>query len=183
MKEILWGFLARLLAKPAVTQWLINRAVRTPYLHLTSPDGNDLYMARFWLFNPYDRVTHEPKYAWCPWSIRLHHIHREDQDRHPHNHPWDARTIILRGWYHEQRILGFFHPYRARLQGDTAPLKFGEYHRITEVAPEGAVTLFISGPYQGTWGFLVDGVKVHWKKYLGLAEDEDLQPVNLELQG
>lgn len=26
----------------------------------------------------------------------------------------------------------------------------------------------ITGKYRGTWGFLVDGVKVQWRKYLGL---------------
>jgi hypothetical protein len=34
----------------------------------------------------------------------------------------------------------------------------------------GATTLFITGKYRGTWGFLVDGVKVPWREYLGIGE-------------
>lgn len=41
-------------------------------------------------------------------------------------------------------------------------------HRISEVSEGGVYTLFISGKWRGVWGFLVDGVKVPWKKYLGL---------------
>jgi hypothetical protein len=32
----------------------------------------------------------------------------------------------------------------------------------------GAWTIFITGKYRGTWGFLVDGAKVQWRKYLGM---------------
>lgn len=133
-------------------------------------------MGRWWLFNPYDNETRERRFKWSPWSIRIHHIMRPDADRDLHDHPWNARTVILRGWYTEQRLLNVGLPPGAaveitgcidRMQGDTARLKHGEYHRIDEVSPGGVYTLFISGPYQGTWGFLVRGVKVAWREYTG----------------
>lgn len=55
-----------------------------------------------------------------------------------------------------------------RKAGTTAALKFGEYHRITEVSIGGVWTLFVTGKYRGAWGFDVDGIKVQWKHYLGL---------------
>lgn len=41
-------------------------------------------------------------------------------------------------------------------------------------------TLFITWRYQGTWGYLVDGVKIYWKTYLGLADDQDLPDMKKE---
>ncbi|WP_317002384.1 hypothetical protein RYH72_003058 [Pseudomonas syringae pv. actinidiae] len=174
MLNLFWRMLAKLIARPAIAAWLINRAQRTPYLHIRSADGQEVYMGRWWLFNPYDNETRERRFKWSPWSIRIHHIMRPDADRDLHDHPWNARTVILRGWYTEQRLLDVGLPtsmevteYITRRPGDTAQLSFGEYHRIDEVSEEGVYTLFISGPYQGTWGFLVNGVKVAWREYTG----------------
>lgn len=188
-----WNACARALARPAVTDWLIRRALRTPYTHITSPAG-EVYMERYWLFNAYPPES-SGKRAWWkfPISIRLHCIKREDEDRHLHDHPWNARTIILRGGYDEIRLLRerplpgsiwewelrqpncrlpLFRDLKVphtRCPGDTAALRFGEYHRITRVTDGGVWTLFITGRYRGTWGFLVDGVKKPWRQYLGLG--------------
>ena len=166
--NILWCVIAKFLSLKPISGWLIGRAKKTPYSPIVK-DGM-VYMERFWLFNPYksiDGQQMESKLWWFPWSMRIHWIRLPDQDRDMHDHPWNARTIILRGGYIEQRLDG----ERSRVFGDTATLRFGEYHRIKTIFPGGAWTLFISGPYQGTWGFLVDVVKVKWRTYLGL-EDE-----------
>jgi len=190
MKNLFWRLLAKLLARPAVADWIIARAQRTQYLHILSHDQTEVYMWRWWLFNPYSRGAHKAKYWWWPWSVRVHHIMRADADRDLHDHPWNARTVILRGWYREERlvpnnpmalkVLGFSSDAQTRERidrraGDTALLAHGEYHRIDEVPQEGVYTLFITGPWQGMWGFLVNGVKVPWRKYLGLDEHEDLK--------
>jgi hypothetical protein len=180
--DLFWRLVAKLLARPAVAAWLIARAQRTPYLHIMSADGADLYMGRWWLFNPYSRDTHKPALWWCPWSFRVHHIMRPDEDRDLHDHPWNARTIILQGWYTEQRLLDSEDPvlsgrdvpasaqateYIDRRAGDTARLLHGEYHRIDELSPGGVCTLFITSKWRGDWGFLVNGVKVPWRTYTG----------------
>lgn len=189
----MWNLIAKLLARPAVAAWLINRSFKTPYMHLPSNEDPS-YMGRFWLFNPYDRVTNKPRWRWCPWSVRIHHIKRADSERHMHDHPWNARTIILQGGYTEHRAaegaerlkileqslagvvsqtpVNKIEAYYVieRRPGHTATLGFEQYHRITEVSDRGAWTLFISGPWQGVWGFLVDGVKVKWREYLGLDQ-------------
>ncbi|WP_425327643.1 hypothetical protein [Pseudomonas nitroreducens] len=180
MKQIIWNLLAKLLAIPAVAGWIIQRAGRTPYQHIMSADGSETYMGRWWLFNPYDRNTHKAKHWWCPWSVRVHHIMRADQDRDLHDHPWSARTVILDGWYIEQRLAddhllamvdappgAQVTEFIRRNAGDTAALRHGEYHRIDQVAEGGVWTLFITSPWQGEWGFLVAGKKVHWRTYTG----------------
>lgn len=218
-----WPRLARFLARPRVADWLIRRSLRTPYSHLVCnrdgtnrvvahgyqlQPGESFYMRRFWLFNPYSREDNIPtlrltlklgrwkKVLAFPISIRVHHIMREDADRDEHDHPWSARTVILKGHYLEKRMtsdgkwsapdeLGrraweAKEKILLRRPGATATLGFGEYHRICEVAPAGAWTLFISGPWKGVWGFWVAritddmppgaynvGVKVPWRQYLG----------------
>lgn len=168
-----WNLLAKLLAQPPITDWLIRRAKKTPYTPILK-DG-EVYMERYWLFNPYqlDPAQRKTWMAKLP-SIRLHWIRLPDRDRHKHSHPWHARTLILRGWYKETRLVQAWTgdrmievPYLRRA-GTTAPLRFDEYHAIDEIGGGGVWTMFITWKYQGTWGFLVDGKKVPWKTYLGI---------------
>lgn len=165
MNNLFWRTIASIASRPSVTAWLIRRAQRTPYTHIMSPDGSETYMGRWWLFNAYPAsgAAKRKGWGWLP-SVRIHHIMRADEDRHHHDHPWNARTIILDGGYLEDRADARF----SRLPGDTVTLKFGEYHRIIEVSQGGVWTLFITWKYRGVWGFNVDGVKVPWRKYLGL---------------
>jgi hypothetical protein len=164
MKSLFWKLLAKVLARPAVTGWLIKRAMKAPYSHLEG------YMNRYWLFNPYPKSAPDQKKGWCRFfpSVRLHHILREDRDEHMHDHPWDARTIILRGWYEERRPEPLGYASTRRKAGDTASINFGDYHKITQVSSGGVWTLFITYRYRGTWGFLVNGVKVKWRNYLNI---------------
>jgi hypothetical protein len=187
MLNIFWRIIAKVIARPAIAEWLIARAKLTPYQHIMSADGTEMYMGRWWLFNPYSRETHKPALWWCPWSFRIHHIMRPDEDRDLHDHPWNARTIILSGWYTEERLepastadwlsdrptllLQDDEIYKVTMQtrnpGDTARLNHGEYHRIDQVSPGGVITLFITSKWRGDWGFLVNGVKVPWRTYTG----------------
>lgn len=168
------GVIAKILAIPRVADWLIDQAMKTPYYPIVK-DG-ETYMERFWLFNPYESIDGQQmgsRIKWFPWNIRIHWIRLPDQDRHLHDHPWNARTFILKGGYVEQRIAdSILGRVIRRKTGDTASLKFGEYHRITSIDVGGVWTLFVSGPYRGTWGFLVGGVKVQWRTYLGLEEKQ-----------
>lgn len=187
-----WRIVAWIVSRPRIATWVIERAKRTPYYPITRT-GNivEVYMDRWWVFNPYGKPggvagkTEAPRWPWLP-SIRVHHIHRADDDDHMHDHPWDARTIVLRGWYHEERPI----PRKgdslsqiwdfpevvdaretfARERGYTGPVKFNQFHRISQVSPGGVYTLWFTWRYQGTWGFLVDGKKVPWREYLGIPQ-------------
>lgn len=190
INNLFWKWLALFLAQPKVTAWLIARAKKTPYQHILSPDHTKVYMERYWLFNPYPTQKEKDAYKAAgkklPWqfpvSIRIHRIMVPDGDRHHHDHPWNARTILLKGGYDEERLeyrepcpsldwtsmlpgAYYTQPYR-RKQGDTATLGFGEFHRITKVPAEGVWTLFITFPLQGDWGYMVDGKKVSFREYV-----------------
>lgn len=166
LREFIWRLVAHFVTRPAVASWLIHRAQRTPYYHIHGKDGS-LYMGRWWLFNPYPAPGQYTRRGWRDWvpSVRVHHIMRPDSDRHLHDHPWNARTIVLRGWYIEE-LPG--NEFRAKLTGDTGRLLFGQYHRIDSLSANGVWTLFITWRKRGTWGFDVDGVKVPWREYLGV---------------
>ncbi|MEW6479747.1 MAG: hypothetical protein AB1455_09880 [Pseudomonadota bacterium] len=189
----MWSLIAKLITRPAVADWLIERAKRTPYQHITSADGQHVYMGRWWLFNAYPGAYGDhPQPRHIPWlpSVRIHYICRADQDRDLHDHPWNARTIVLRGWYREERpwsalvtpemehisdrvVIGGEERYVFdRAPGYTGRLLFGQYHRISEVSEGGVWTLFITGRKRGTWGFMVKGKKVPWRTYLGLDSQE-----------
>jgi len=190
-KGLFWECVAAIVSTPRVSAWLIERSKRTPYFHITARDNADeIYMGRWWLFNAYRKDAKDNtlpgSWAWLGLpSIRVHHIMRADDDGHMHDHPWNARTIILRGWYREERPLsdgdeipenctGIMrsHYDDSRMQftrttGYTGPVLFEQYHRISEVSPGGVYTLWFTWRYRGTWGFLVDGAKVPYRKYLG----------------
>lgn len=180
MKNILWRVFAFIVSRRPVADYLIGRATRTPYFHL---DG---YMGRWWLFNRYSEVGSgeivKQRFPRLP-AVRIHHILRADTAEHMHDHPWNARTIILRGGYTEKRMYAEVkfgidapHPFTdwsmpltatySRRPGDTEPVRFGEYHHISEVAEGGAWTMFITWEYVGTWGFWVNGKKVPYREYL-----------------
>ena len=159
IKEVLWKAVAYVLSRKPVAWYLIKRARRTPYFHL---DG---YMNRWWLFNPYTPQDYERRASWLP-SIRVHHILRADTARHLHDHPWNARTIILDGWYVERRLTASGAVVESlRERSDTAEINFGQYHSIDEVSDGGVYTLFFTWKYMGGWGFLVGGRKIPWRKY------------------
>lgn len=158
---MLLNLLAKILARPAVTDWLIRRARRTPYTSIVKK--GELYMERYWLFNPFQPQNDGAGRRWGEWvpSIRLQWILRPDVGPYPHDHPWNARTFILRGWYRDVRK----GQSCLRTAGTTATLRFGEFHHIAEVAPGGVWTLFVTYRKRGTWGFQVDGVKVPWREH------------------
>ena len=168
--NLLWNILAFTVSLPPIANWLIRRAQHTAYGPIMSRDGQALYMDRWWILNPYGKdasgKTLPAKRQWLP-SVRVHHICLPDDDLHEHDHPWDARTIILRGWYIEERHCHNL-PTRAMTSGSTGAIKAGDYHRIARVSDGGAFTLFFTWKYMEDWGFNVDGRKVNWRAYLGV---------------
>ena len=125
---------------------------------------NEPYLERYYLFLK-DRGEH------FPFNIFLHKFLKSDIDD-LHDHPWPYATLILRGGYWEWRP-----------QFDADGKKIGEiakwcgagsfrvasansYHRI-ELDPNVTCwTLFMPGPKQRDWGFLVKNKWVQWEQYL-----------------
>lgn len=121
-----------------------------------------------------------------PWfRVFLHRFHGPDPDRHCHNHPWLATSLILKGGYWEvvrglvsARSVGGFSWWNQRAReltpGAINKLLPGEYHRITKVKP-GTWTLVWGGAYFREWGFLVDGTHVDWRTYLNVDPNKTLE--------
>lgn len=179
MKELFWKAVAWLVTRESICNWLIAKAICNPWY------GIEGIMERYWIFNPYfekdgngGEETKRSKFWDILPTIRLHYIYGADTDPHLHDHPWDCRTIILRGWYIE-RVENIEHdpmipdsdsnrPTRCFLRGEgfTRPFNTLDWHKI-ELVPmgHGTWTMFITWKYQGPWGFLVDGKKMLSRDY------------------
>jgi hypothetical protein len=110
------------------------------------------------------------------FGVYLHHIHRPDRDRDPHDHPWAFASVVLAGAYEETvwpdkrdagRLVTRRRPrFSARRLGRDAA------HIITTV--NGPLwTLVLTGPKRGGWGFWAKGTFVPWREYLGMTATED----------
>jgi|SRR5215217_130732 len=167
-----WACVGAAAKSPALCNVIIGKAQQTPYFPITDPKTGEVYMERWWLYNPEPakvavpgRIPFDPARP----SARVHHIMRPDSDRHLHNHPWDAVSIILAGWYDERRADGQL--YR-RSAGDVVGLEASTFHSIEGVSPGGVWTLFITGEWQHTWGFQTEHGFIPWRVYLDIPEGE-----------
>lgn len=150
----IWKYIAMQLAsRPQLVDRLIAHCKKHPYFHIV--ENGDLYMSRYWL------IKERP---WLPFAIRLHEWHRPDSGRHLHDHPCNFRTIILRGWYIERDSLG---TTRLMHAGATRAHPKEYLHRVEAVSKLiPTYSLFIYWGQHQLWGFVVNGKKVPWKKYL-----------------
>lgn len=183
-----------------IAMWLIMRAMRTPYSHLHHDDGS-IYMHRYWLVpfpeegEPYGIQGCYVALWWrnpLVWllqkfdiAVRVHHIATPDVDRHLHDHPWDFISIVLRGWYVEQRPqytdLFFGWPDDAielthgafRKEGSIAYRRTTDRHSISSMSEDGVWTLFITFKYQQGWGFFTQEGKVPYREYLATRGDKN----------
>jgi hypothetical protein len=181
------NIIGRVLRKPAIRERLLAIAKRTPDAHIMSPDGSQVYMYRYWLFNQIDPRTYKRKYRMIPFSIRIHHIVMPDPDRHLHDHPFKARTWIMRGGYDEVRsvtIVNALDPWWTERQmveqhylpGDSAALGHDQFHKITRLHGGEALTFFVFGRYLGPWGFLVEGSKMLHRDYVRTFKSKRREP-------
>jgi hypothetical protein len=124
---------------------------------------NEPYLERYYLF-----LKERERF---PFNVFLHKFLKSDPDD-CHDHPWPFATLILRGGYWEWRPQ--FNS-RGEKTGEIArwcgagsfrTASARTYHRI-ELDPDVTCwTLFMPGPKQRDWGFLVKNVWVQWEQYL-----------------
>ncbi len=124
---------------------------------------NEPYLERYYLFLK-DRKR-------FPFNIFLHKFLKSDPDD-VHDHPWPYATLILKGGYWEWiphfdtvgRKTGEYQVWRG--PGHFRISKANSFHRI-ELDPDiTAWTLFMPGPKQRDWGFLVKNQWIQWEQYL-----------------
>ena len=124
---------------------------------------NEPYLERYYLF-----LRERNQF---PFNVFLHKFLKSDPDD-VHDHPWPYATLILKGGYWEWiphfdtvgRKTGEYQVWRG--PGHFRISKANSFHRI-ELDPDiTAWTLFMPGPKQRDWGFLVKNQWIQWEQYL-----------------
>lgn len=145
-----------------------------PVLELKSSVGR--YLTRW---TPVYSKTSDNEPGWIArhiGNLYLHRMEGPDPDRCPHNHPFRAVCLVLRGGYRQTvhaRV-----PRSSRWSTRISwvswfnVLRADEYHKITYVVP-GTWTLCITGPVFRQWGFLMaSGRHMHCRPYLNLKNGQ-----------
>ena len=124
---------------------------------------NEPYLERYYLF-----LRERERF---PFNVFLHKFLKSDPDD-VHDHPWPYATLVLKGGYWEWiphfdtvgRKTGEYQVWRG--PGHFRISKANSFHRI-ELDPDiTAWTLFMPGPKQRDWGFMVRNKWVQWEQYL-----------------
>ena len=157
----LWKLIGKLAMSDRGIDWLERRAAANPYKSIRHQGS--LYMKRGWII----------KRRWNLPCVRLHWIMRPDIGRDMHSHPFNFRTIILRGWYIQEYPRNQYWPSQKNaisvakmVPGMQAICRYGEFHRITQVSKGGCLTLFIMwGGKRHDWGFMTKDGYVQAKDY------------------
>jgi hypothetical protein len=124
---------------------------------------NEPYLERYYVF-----LRERKRF---PFNIFLHKFLKSDPDD-VHDHPWPYATLVLKGGYWEwtprfddkgnkiTELVRWCGPGSFRVS------KARSFHRI-ELDPDiTAWTLFMPGPKQRDWGFLVRNQWIQWEEYL-----------------
>jgi hypothetical protein len=125
--------------------------------------SDEPYLERYYIFLK-DRKR-------FPFNVFLHKFLKSDPDD-VHNHPWPYATLILKGGYYEwipqfnslgekiNEIAIWRGPGSFRIRGADS------YHRVDLDPNVECWTLFMPGPQQQEWGFLVANKWIHHEEYL-----------------
>lgn len=149
-------------------EWLLTKLL--PYRDIIKEvDGeNKLYLRRFFLWRRVKGSTTGDE-----GGLFLHVIHRQDDDRDPHDHPWNFTTLVLRrGYFDEQWVDCFGKVFVCYTK--TKPLRIyrreaEHLHRVKGITPGRPVwTLVFTGPKRREWGFVTENGWQHFAQYLGL---------------
>ena len=124
---------------------------------------NEPYLERYYLFLK-ERKS-------FPFNVFLHKFLKSDPDD-VHDHPWPYTTVILKGGYWEWipifdsvgRKNGEIQHWRGPGHFRTCSAK--SFHRIELDPNVSCWTLFMPGPKQREWGFLVKNKWVQRQEYL-----------------
>ena len=97
-----------------------------------------------------------------PWfSIWIHGIYAADEDKHLHNHPWDFKSLILKGSYIEETEKGCILQSVGKFNSRSGE----DFHKILKVNDSVVYTLFIASPIKREWGYKVSGKFIHHEEY------------------
>lgn len=91
-----------------------------------------------------------------PWfSILLHQILQPDKDPHLHNHPWNLRSLVLRGCYVERMqdryngiVMNIRGPWNYAYRNATK-----DFHKIDAVIEPTWTINLVGKPLNAKWGY------------------------------
>lgn len=101
-----------------------------------------------------------------PWfAICLHWILKPDPEPFLHDHPVSFLSLVLRGWYREERMTApeGLHINRVRWY-NFIRARITDRHTIIACAPK-TLTLCFMGPKTREWGFHTETGWIHWRTY------------------
>lgn len=124
--------------------------------------SNEPYLERYYVFLK-DRKL-------FPFNIFIHKFLKSDPDD-VHDHPWPYATLILKGGYWEYTPVFSFGVKIAEEKHWRGPGHFricsaSSYHRIELEPGVECWTMFMPGPQQREWGFLVNNRWIKYDQYL-----------------
>ena len=108
-----------------------------------------------------------------PWfTINLHGIYHEDEERDLHNHPFDFISIVLFGSYTEKLNSG---KTNERKIFNIAKRKSDVFHKIEKLHSKKIFTLNLMWNRKKEWGYLVDGKLIEHDLYRKLKNTNSLE--------
>lgn len=111
----------------------------------------------------YIRRLHLIKTPW--FAICLHWILKPDPEPHLHDHPVTFLSLVLRGWYREERWTAKRGLHTTRNKWwNFIRADYYDRHSIIDVGPK-TLTICFMGPKTREWGFHAPDKWVYWKDY------------------
>lgn len=96
------------------------------------------------------------------FALYIHTIHKHDEDRHLHSHPWNFLTVVLTGAY---LALGQDGSTTVKIPGTFSRMSRHGFHKIGRILDGPVKTLFFAWGKRSPWHYLVNGEKVESAKY------------------
>jgi hypothetical protein len=120
-----------------------------------------------------------------PWfNIYIHNILRSDEEAHPHDHPWNFLSFILKGGYTEA-WLPFYEDvaYRngvpllnsTRKPGTVVYHDAKDFHKLTLLKDSAWTLVFTFGKRRPTWGYQTEQGWFEQKAYRELKHEGKLR--------
>lgn len=103
------------------------------------------------------------------FALYVHTIHRADEDKHPHSHPWNFVTVVLSGAYLACDANGRATP---KGPGAFSFMSRHGFHKIGAILSGPVKTLFLAYGKRSPWYYLVGGDKVESTEYRKLKHEK-----------
>lgn len=88
------------------------------------------------------------------YSIRVHYWLRSDDKRYMHDHPWNFRTFVLKGYYWD---VSKINNDILREKVTTTAYRKATHQHYVEIPEPGVITLLFCGRPKRNWGFWIPG--------------------------